>query len=125
MDRASVKRGLAALILLGVSPILPARAATVCPYFTAGWSQQWSNQPILFASWDSTTQLLYIVFATGQVSAFSNVPLGVIQSFSNLATGNPMPYYQSIVQPNYHALLLSAPQNCPIKNESGGYLWTD
>ena len=123
MDRPPVRAVLALLLLLLGPP--PARAAGVCPTFTAGWSQQWSNQPILFASWESTSGLLYIVFATQQVSAFSNVPLGVIQQFSNLATTNPMPFYLNAVQNNYHALLLSTPNNCAVKNETGGYLWTD
>jgi hypothetical protein len=115
-------RALLAFLLLAA----PARAqpAYPCPQISFGWSQQWWNQPISSASYDSVSQLLYVVFSPpSNVSAFSNVPLNVFSTFAQ--AGNPLSFYSCCVLPRYHALLLSTQNNCPILFETGAYIWTD
>lgn len=93
-----------------------------CPYFSAGWSKQFSNSPITSVLYDQQTLLMYVLFGQN-ASVFANVPLGVMQGFMN--TSNALAYYDSFVVPSYHALLLSQTNNCPLLYETGAYIWTD
>ena len=97
-----------------------------CPHTTIGWSLQWSG-PITSASYDSGNQLLFIVFNYKTVQAFSNVPIGLMQSLSQ--TQQPIAIYNSSIISGYHQILLSEKDNCPLSWEFGGnpygYIWTD
>jgi hypothetical protein len=107
-----------------------AQAAFPCPYITFGWALQWpASAVITSASYDSGTQLLYLVFNTNQAQAFTNVPIGIIQSLTN--TQNPLQMYNSIINPTYHQALLTEKDNCPIHYQiddtpqgQAGYFWT-
>jgi KTSC domain len=94
-----------------------------CPYVTAGWSKQYSGFAISSVSYDESQLLLYVIFGNTTASAFSNVPLGVMQGFSN--TRDPVAYYSSAVLHNFHALLLAQTNNCPLLFETGAYIWSD
>jgi hypothetical protein len=63
-----------------------------------------------------------VIFNSTMATAFSNVPLSIMQGFSN--TNNPVTYYSSFVLPYYHALLLAQTNNCPLLFENGAYIWT-
>lgn len=106
-------------LLLGCQP---AAAIGVCPSFTAGWSQSYSGFRITSASYDTTTLLLYVIFSSTIPTAYSNVPLSVMQGFSR--TKNPDTYWSSSVNPYYHSLLLQETSNCPLLLETGAYLWS-
>lgn len=110
-------------LLVGlVAPGTAAAQAIVCPLSTIGWTQTWSP-PLTSASYDSGTQLLYVVWNYTTVFAFSNVPLRVINTFSN--NPNPVNVYNSYVAHVYHSILLAQSNNCPLLWENGAYLWTD
>jgi hypothetical protein len=112
-------------IFLGVAMFAyggSARAAIVCPFVTIGWSQSWYNQPILSANYDSGTQLLFIVFSTQFVTAFSNVPTSIMTALSQAP--NPMLYYSTIIYPTFHPLVLAQVDNCPLRYETGAYIWS-
>lgn len=95
-----------------------------CPYFTIGWSLQ-SSGPITSVQYESSKQILYVVFNNSVASAFSNVPLSVQQSFSQATTQEQIQsIYQRIVLPAYHALALNEVDNCPLRFENGPYIWT-
>lgn len=105
--------------------LLPAQARAQfmpCPSTTIGWSQSWTTGSLTSAAYDSQSQLLFVVFNYKTVSAYSNVPYGVIQGFTS--TSNPTAYYNSAVVPRYHALALSEQVDCPLLFEDGRYIWT-
>jgi hypothetical protein len=121
----------AALALLAALPanaqVPPSgRAAFPCPYATIGWALSWTGKTITSASYDSGTQILYLVFNYTRAQAFYPVGVGVMTSLSY--TQNPMAIYPTIVS-QYHQLLLTEKDNCPLKWEFGGngygYIWTD
>ena len=117
------------LALIWASPALP-QAAFPCPYITFGWALQWpASAVITSASYDSGTQLLYLVFNYTNAQAFTNVPIGIIQSLTN--THNPLQMYNSIISTTYHQALLTQKDNCPLHWQTDdtpqgqdGYLWT-
>ena len=111
-----------ALLLAVLATPVSAAPFFPCPSFTSGWSIQGPG-PITSVMYDQDTQLLYVIFNSTFASAYSNVPISIIQTFSN--SNNLMTTYQTYVVPNYHALLLEEKYNCAILNEAGGYIWTD
>jgi KTSC domain-containing protein len=116
-------RALAALALwLASLSAASAQAFIPCPFFTIGWAQSYS-QPITTVLYDTSAQLLYVIWYNTRPSAFSNVPLSIMQGFSR--TNNPVGYYNSLVLPSYHALLLAQSNNCPLLYEDGSYIWSD
>ena len=119
-----VKRFLAALISL-VSLTFAAYAAPFqpCPYVTSGWSQSWTGFNVTTALYDGNSALLYVIFFTTTATAYSNVPYSVAQGFSS--SRNPDMYWQTSVAPSYHALLLAQTNNCPLRFETGAYIWSD
>jgi hypothetical protein len=128
-----VKAWQSALILALLTFSAPAqaqgtgRAAFPCPQTTIGWALQWpASATITSASYDSDTQLLYIVFNYTIAQAFSNVPIGMITSLSY--TQAPLPIYNSSIAPYYHQILLTEKDNCTLQWEFGGqpygYLWS-
>lgn len=116
-------RWFCALALLLASLSAAVAQAFPCPQISFGWAQTWYGQPIASASYDSVSQLLYVIFTTQQVSAFSNVPFSAWQTFSQ--AGSPIGFYNCCIQPSYHALLLQNKNNCPLLYETGAYIWTD
>lgn len=121
------------LVLAGVLLAAPARAAPPaypCPYMSLGWSQNWSTGPISSVAYTNDYQVLFVVFAYKTVSAYSDVPISVMQTFSQ--SRDPQQVYQTQVVPRYHALLLAESsncpilvedaQNCPLRNENGTIL---
>lgn len=93
-----------------------------CPSVTAGWSKQYATA-ITSIQYSQDQFLLYVIFNNTVASAFSGVPIGVMQNLSN--TTNPVPYYNSFIVPSFHALMLASQNNCPLLNENGVFLWTD
>lgn len=117
-------RFLTLLALLFAAPAHAATgfAATPCPRSTIG--QSWSYPPpITGVSYDSQDQLLYVIWNYRTAQAFSNVPVSIIYLFSN--GNNPVTAYNNAIVPQYHQILLSQKDNCPISWEQGGYIWTD
>jgi hypothetical protein len=94
-----------------------------CPSVTAGWSKQYSGFQITSVQYSQDQFLLYVIFRNTVASAFSNVPLSVMNGFSS--TKNPDTYYSSFVLPSYHALLLAQTNNCPLLFETGAFIWSD
>lgn len=100
-----------------------------CPQTTIGWALQWPQQAILTsASYDSGTKLLYLGFYNSSiVQAFSNVPIGIMQSLSYTQT--PLAIYNGSIVPSYHQILLTEKDHCTLQWESGGqpygFIWTD
>jgi KTSC domain len=102
----------------------PARAAAPfqpCPTFQAGWTMTYAP-PITAVQYDELSGLLYVIFNYATASAYSGVPISVIQAFSPGA--NPTQVYNNLVVPSYHALLLQQQTNCPLLNDNGNYLWS-
>jgi hypothetical protein len=98
--------------------------AQPCPYVSTGWTQSYSSGSISSVSYSTDTQMLFVVFGQTTVSAFSNVPVSVMQAFS--ATQTPISVYNSAVVHSYHAMLLAQPTNCPFFNDNGTQpLWSD
>ena len=127
-----MRRALAALALLFAAPAAAQTPASgyapfPCPQTTIGWALQWQG-PLSSASYDSQSQILFVTFNNGSiVQAFSNVPIGIMQSLSY--TKNPSAIYYGSIVPNYHQLLLSEKDHCTMRWEYqgllGGYIWTD
>ena len=120
-----MKAGL--LALLGLLPSAAfAQAAFPCPKATIGWALTWPG-PLTSASYDSGTSILYIVWYGTIPQAFANVPIGIMQALSY--TQQPSQIYYSSIVPNYHQILLSEKDNCPLSWEFGGapqgYIWTN
>jgi hypothetical protein len=113
----------ATLAFISLFAALPALAQPFrpCPYFSAGWSQQYSGSPITSVLYDQQRLILTVLFGTTP-SVFVQVPLGVMQGFMN--TKDPVGYYNSFVAPTYHSLLLFQTDNCPVLFENGAYIWT-
>lgn len=121
-------RRIAQIVLAAIFILLVATPSSAqfrpCPYFSAGWSKQFSGSAITSVLYDQQTLLMYIIFQSVNASVFANVPLGVMQGFMN--TQDPVGYYSGFVLPSYHALLLSQTNNCPMLFEDGvTYVWTD
>ena len=116
-------RWIAALLVALVS-LAPARAAPffMCPSFTSGWTVSGTG-PITAVMYDGDSQLLYVIFNSTFASAYSNAPISVIQTFSR--STNLVNTYNTLVVPNYSALLLEEQYNCAVLNETGAYIWTD
>lgn len=94
-----------------------------CPLTTIGWALQFSG-PITAVLYDTSSQLMYVVFNNTAASAFSNVAIGVMQAFSSAQTqAQVQQVYQSQLLPNYHPLLLAETNNCPLLFENGVYIW--
>lgn len=84
----------------------------------AGWSQQYPpSATITSVSYVSERMVLYVIFNNTAAMAYSNVPLGVMQAFSQ--TTNPLSLYNSLVASTYHPMLLWEVDNCPVLNENG------
>jgi hypothetical protein len=92
-----------------------------CPYFTSGWAVQ-GPPPITSIGYDQDTQLLYVIFNYSQGTAYSNVPISIIQTLSR--SSSLYATWRVAVQNVYHPLLLSETYNCPITQENGAYIWT-
>lgn len=103
-----------------------ANAGFPCPQTTIGWALSWPG-PLTSAAYDSASGLLFITFYGTRTQAFSNVPLGIMQSLSY--TQNPIAIYNSTLIPSYHQILLTEKDHCPLQWEyqgtTQGYLWTD
>jgi hypothetical protein len=96
-----------------------------CPSITIGWTQPIPGSPITSAQYDSSAQLLYVIFNSTQASAFIGVPVGVMNSFSRAQTQQQaQQVYAGQVLPIYHALLLAQSNNCPLRFETGAYIWS-
>ncbi len=98
------------------SPYVP------CPNITIGWSLSFPP-PITAVQYDTSSMLLYVIFNGTTASAYSNVPLSVIQGFSRAGV-NPVSYYNSNVVGQYHPLWLAQTNNCPLLFENGAYIWS-
>ena len=72
--------------------------------------------------YDQNTQLLYVIFGNTVASAYSNVPISIMQTFST--STNVMNTYNTYVVPRYHSLLLAEKNNCPLLFETGAYIWS-
>jgi hypothetical protein len=94
-----------------------------CPTFVAGWSNSYYNNPISSVQYDPVSQLLYIIWGNTQATAYYPVPISIIQTFG--PGRNPVQIYSSYVLGRYNPLLLEEKFNCPILQESGGYIWTE
>ena len=90
-----------------------------CPRSTTGWTLQFPP-PLTSVSYDSSTQLLYVVFNYTTAQAFVSVPVSVMQLFTSFQTQPPSTIYNSTVVPNYHQTLLSEKDNCVMQWEFGG-----
>lgn len=110
-----------ALALLLSTPAIAAPPAQPCPSISAGWTIPFSG-PITSVGYDQSAKMLDVAFGS-VMTMFANVPLGVMQGFQN--TRDPLMLYNTTVVPGYHALFLFETDNCPLRLESGGYLWTD
>jgi hypothetical protein len=66
--------------------------------------------------------ILYFALGFGISRALVGVPYSAIQQLQSVQ--NPSQLIASLVK-TYHSILLSSPDNCPIKTQSGYYLWTD
>ena len=131
----TVKRALLSLVL-GLWASLAFAQSTVppqgfalfpCPQTTIGWALQWpASAVITSASYDSGTQILYIVFNYTNAQAFTNVPIGIIQSLSH--TQNPLAIYNGSIGNTYHQALLTEKDNCVFYFEANTqpthYFWT-
>lgn len=94
-----------------------------CPNINIGWSLSFPP-PITSVQYDTSSMLLYVIFNATTASAYSNVPIGIIQGFSRAGV-NPVSYYNSAVVGKYHPLALAQTNNCPLLWEpSGAYIWT-
>ena len=113
---------LAALIWLGLSCAARAGNPGPCPSFTAGWALSGPG-PITGVLLDTTTSLMYMIWNNTFVTAYYPVPLSVMQVFSQ--SQNWVQTYQTYVLPRYEALLLQQTNNCPVLQESGGYIWVN
>jgi len=83
-----------------------------CPKMTIGWALQWpASAVITSASYDSSTQLLYIVKNYKTVQAFANVPIGIIIGLSY--TQNPNAIYNGSILPYFQQVTLNPKDNCP------------
>lgn len=101
-----------------ISATFAAPPATPCPYTTIGWAMQYPpSATITSVSYATDQQILYVVFNSTTVSAFSNVPIGIMQAFS--ATTNPLTIYNGSVVHAFHPIMLSTPSNCPLLNDDG------
>jgi len=114
-------------LLLLAAPVAAAPPAQPCPSIDYGWTVQYPNglvasSPITSVGYDQAAQMLYVAFGP-TMTVFAGVPLGVMQSFQN--TRDPLALYNTMVVPNYHALLLLQTNNCPLTTENGSYLWAD
>jgi hypothetical protein len=118
-------RALALLFLLAASPAL-ATAPSPCPNTTSGFTVTWPGQ-ITSASYDPTTQLLYLTFYNTIPQAFSNVPMSVLTAMQR--TSQPYSFYLTQIVPAYHQMLLSERDYCPLLFENpygpAGYIWSD
>lgn len=100
------------------APVRAAPPARPCPYMSIGWSQQYPpGKTITSVSYASDYQVLFVIFNSTVASAFSNVPLSVMQAFSQ--TQNPLSVYNSSVVRAYHPMLLADQTNCPLLNSAG------
>lgn len=114
-------RRLAVLLAFLASPSLAQYQP--CPSVTVGWSKQYSGSPITSVQYSQDQFLLYVIFNNATASAFSNVPLSIMQGFSS--TKDPVSFYNSFVLPSYHAILLAQSNNCPLLFETGAFIWSD
>lgn len=97
------------------------------PFFQASWTitfEPTQDQPISAVLYDSTSQLLFVVFNNNFPSPYFPVPLSVMQTFSQ-SRSNPMLIFNGYVAPRYETIFLDETFNCPILNENGNYIWTN
>jgi KTSC domain len=92
-----------------------------CPYITIGWALSF-QPPITSVLYDTSSMLLYVIFNATTATAYSNVPISVIQGFSRAGV-NPVSYYNSSVYMKYHPLMLAGQNNCPLLADNGAYEW--
>jgi hypothetical protein len=119
-------------LLLLATPALSQQASAAqppfraCPYSTISMSAQFNVGPIVHVLYDQNNQLLYVSFTNNRASVFSGVPLNVMKLFTQASTlgSNALPIYNQSVVPSFHALALNEVNNCPLRFESGQYIWT-
>lgn len=116
------------LVLLFCLVASAARAASPaypCPTFVPGWALS-STGPITTISWDSVSQQMYFVWNYNLVSDYYPVPnSSVMQTFSSTPPSKWVQTFNYIIAPAYHAVLLKEKDNCPVLQESGGFIWVN
>ena len=115
--RAALALLLSMLSTVALTQTLP------CPGATAGWSYTYQGSPITSVAYDQPSALLYVVWNATNATGFYPVPFSAIQAFGR--SKNPVSTYNSSVKSQYNALLFTQKTNCPILQETGGYIWTD
>ena len=100
-----------------------AQSAAPCPTFQAGWGKQWPAPGITAVTYDETSLLMYIIWNYTFASAYSQVPLSIMQTFSS--SKNPSQTYNTLVANRFSSLLLQEKNNCPILVENGRFISTN
>ena len=97
--------------------------ASPCPQLVGGISIPYSGSAISFVTYDQPDMMLTIIWYSTWVTTYSNVPYSVMQQFQTRP--DPVATYNAYVNNIYEALLLQEQSNCPVLQESGGYIWVD
>lgn len=113
------------LTLLFCFAVTEARAGNPgpCPSFHAGWALSGPG-PITGILWDQYTQQMYFIWNNSFVSDYWPVAnSSVMQTFSQ--SKNWVQTFNTLIAPRYEAILLQEANNCPVLQESGGFIWVD
>jgi hypothetical protein len=93
--------------------------AVPCPALALGPQVRPGFSPPLY--YQNGPGILYLNYGYAISKAYLSVPFSVVQQLQQLQ--NPQQVFDSLAG-IYHTILLSTPDNCPIKTSAGYYLWT-